>query len=355
MFKNRNSFFVLFSVFFLTSLGSSPWAQACSRALWSDSGQGVAVGRTMDWFEDTKTNLWILPRGIERDGGVGKNSMHWKAKYGSLVAPIYDIASSDGMNEKGLTANLLYLVESDYGKRDEALPGMAISLWGQFFLDNFATVAEAVKYMQEHPFQLVTSMIGTTGKPGTAHLSLADPSGDSAIVEFIGGKPNIYHGRQYTVMTNSPPYSQQLQNLKQYQGLGGSKPLPGSSQAADRFVRAAACLLGLPKPTDFRENVAYLLSVMRDVSAPFGVGEPGQPNIAATRWRTLADMTHRVYFFESTLSPNIVWIQLDKLDFKEGAPVKELDLVKQKDLVGEVSENFSPAPPFQFMMPDPTK
>jgi choloylglycine hydrolase len=255
------------------------------------------------------------------------------------------------MNEKGLSANLLYLVESNYGKRDEALPGMAISLWGQFFLDNFGTVAEAVRYMQEHPFQLVTSMIGNTGKPGTAHLSLADPSGDSAVVEFIDGKPNIYHGRQYTIMTNSPPYAQQLANLKQYQGFGGKKALPGSSQAADRFVRAAAYLLGLPKPNDFRENVAYLLSVMRDVSAPFGVSEPGLPNVAPTRWRVVADMTHRVYFFESTLSPNIVWVQLDKLDFKEGATVKKLDLVQQPDHVGEVSANFSPATPFQFMLP----
>lgn len=351
MSRNPKWFFVFLSVLFLSSFGSLRWAEACSRVLWSDSGQGVAVGRTMDWFEDTKTNLWILPRGIEREGGVGKNSMHWKAKYGSLVAPIYDIASCDGMNEKGLNANLLYLSESDYGKRDEAMPGMAISLWGQFFLDNFATVAEAVKYMKDHPFQLVTSVIGNTGKPGTAHLSLADPSGDSAVVEFIDGKPNIYHGRQYTVMTNSPPYQRQLQNLKQYQGLGGSKPLPGSSQAADRFVRAAAYLLGLPKPNDFRENVGYLLSVMRDVSAPFGVAEQGAPNIAATRWRTLADMTHRVYFFESTLSPNTVWLNLDKLDFKEGAAVKKLDLVQQKDLVGDVSDKFTPAPAFQFMMP----
>lgn len=329
--------------------------EACTRVLWSTSGQGVEVGRSMDWFEDTKTDLWILPRGIERDGGVGKNSMHWKAKYGSVVAPIYDIATSDGINEKGLNANLLYLVESDYGKRDELLPGMAISLWAQYFLDNFATVDEAVRAMKDHPFQLVTSMVGTTGKPGTAHLSLADPSGDSVVVEFIDGKANIFHGPQYTVLTNSPPYSEQLKNLKQYQGFGGSKSMPGTSDAADRFVRAGSYLMSLPKPADFREYIAFLLGVMRNVSAPFGVSEPGKPNIAPTRWRTVTDMTRRIYFFESTLSPNIVWVQLDKLDFKEGAPVKKLDLVHQKDLVGEVSDKFAAAPAFQFMLPDAPK
>ncbi len=350
----KRCFKTWFVVLSLGSLvGAVAWrhGQACSRVLWSDSGQGVVVGRTMDWFEDTKTNLWILPRGMERNGGVGKNSMHWRAKYGSLVAPIYDFASSDGINEKGLNANLLYLVESDYGKRDPLLPGMSISLWAQFFLDNFATVEEAVRSMRDHPFQLVTSVIGNTGKPGSAHLSLSDPSGDSAVVEFIDGKIKIYHGKQYQVMTNSPPYDQQLENLKKYQGFGGSLPLPGSSQAADRFVRAAAYLLGLPVPQSFQENIAYLLSVMRNVSAPFGVSEPGKPNISATRWRTVADMTHRVYFFESTLSPNIVWVSLDRLDFKEGAPVKKLDLVNKHNYIGEVSDQFIPSPPFEFLLP----
>lgn len=323
-------------------------SQACTRALWSNSGRDVVVGRNMDWFEDTQTNLWILPRGIERDGGIGKNSMHWKAKYGSLVAPIYDIASTDGMNEKGLTANLLYLVESDYGKRDEAMPGMSVSLWAQYFLDNFSTVAEAVKFVETHPFQLVSVNVSSANMPGTGHLALADPTGDSAIIEYIGGKPKIYHGKQYTVMTNSPPFSQQLQNLKEYKGFGGSKPLPGTDQAADRFVRAASYLLGLPKPNNFKENIAYLLSVMRNASTPFGMIDILRPNVAATRWRIVADMNKLVYFFESTISPNIVWIQFDKLDFKEGAPVKKLDLVQQPDHVGEVSDQFVVAAPFKF-------
>ncbi|MDO8527671.1 MAG: linear amide C-N hydrolase, partial [Deltaproteobacteria bacterium] len=232
----------------LLSVFLSETAQACSRVLWSNSGKGVVVGRSMDWFEDTKTNLWILPQGIERDGGIGKNSMHWKSKYGSLVAPIYDMASTDGMNEKGFSANLLYLTEADYGKRDPSIPGMSVGFWAQFFLDNFATVKEAVHYMETHPMQLVEVKVASTGKAGSGHLSLADASGDSAIVEYIHGRQKIYHGRQYQVMTNSPPYQEQLIQLKKYRGFGGKQPLPGTSQAADRFVRAAAYLKDLPRP-----------------------------------------------------------------------------------------------------------
>ncbi|MDO8526775.1 MAG: linear amide C-N hydrolase, partial [Deltaproteobacteria bacterium] len=104
-------------------------------------------------------------------------------------------------------------------------------------------------------------------------------------------------------------------------------------------------------PKSERENIAYLLSVMRDVSAPFGVVDPGKPNIAATRWRSVIDMTRKIYFFESTISPNIVWVDLHRLDFRAGASVRKLDLVKQKDYVGDVSNKFSVAKPFVFLTP----
>ena len=48
-------------------------------------------------------------------------------------------------------------------------------------------------------------------------------------------------------MTNSPPYDEQLVLLKQYQGLGGNKPLPGTADADDRFVRGAYYLTKLPE------------------------------------------------------------------------------------------------------------
>ncbi len=44
----------------------------------------------------------------------------------------------------GFSANMLWLAESEFGKRDEARPGLCMSQWLQFCLDNFATVDEAV-------------------------------------------------------------------------------------------------------------------------------------------------------------------------------------------------------------------
>lgn len=88
--------------------------EACTRVVYQGKDNTVLTARSMDWKEDTRSNLWIFPRGMKRNGEIGKNPLEWTSKYGSVVASAYDICSTDGMNEKGLVANLLWLAESEY-------------------------------------------------------------------------------------------------------------------------------------------------------------------------------------------------------------------------------------------------
>jgi penicillin V acylase-like amidase (Ntn superfamily) len=332
-------------------VGGADVALACSRVLWNDNGQAVVVGRNMDWPEDTRSDLWAFPRGIARTGlSDDGNSATWTSKYGSVVASAFGVATSDGMNEKGLVANLLWLTEADYGKRDPQRPGLSLSLWAQYMLDNFATVGEAVAAIERHEVQILPMHVPGSGEAATIHLSLADATGDSAIVELVdGGEARIHHGRQYTVMTNSPPFPEQLANLKKYQGFGGTQPLPGTTDQADRFVRASFYIQHMLPPHDLRETVAGVLSIMRNVAQPLTTSDdPAHPETSNTVWRTVADATDRIYFFESTLSPNIIWVSLDKLDLAAGAPTLKLGLANNPDLVGDVSDAFKPSEPLPF-------
>lgn len=329
-------------------------AYPCTRVLSENANQDIIVGRNMDWVEDIGSNMWLFPRGIKRDGLAGANSLKWTSKYGSVILSAYDVGTTDGMNEKGLAANLLYLTEANFGQRDEKVPGLAVSLWPQYFLDNFQTVADAVKWMEKTSFQVLPSGVQTSSgrKEGTVHLALSDKTGDNVVIEYIDGKPQIYHGREYKVMTNSPPYDQQLSAMKQYKGFGGDKPLPGTTDAADRFVRAAYYAQNLPRPSDYREAVAGVLSVLRNVSQPFGEADPARPYVSTTRWRTVADLTKGIYFYENTLSPNLVWVHVPKLNFAKGTSVKKITLVKNYDLIGDITGKFKPAKAFEFLKPD---
>ena len=132
------------------------------------------------------------------------------------------------LNEAGLSANLLWLVESEYPAQRGRKPGLAISLWAQYMLDNFATVAEAVAALEREPYALVTDDLPGESRQATLHLALSDASGDSAIVEYIGGKQVIHHDRAYQVMTNSPVFNQQLALNTYWQQIGGTVMLPSA-------------------------------------------------------------------------------------------------------------------------------
>lgn len=330
---------------------AQPEADACTRLVYLGADNDVITARSMDWKSDIATNLWIFPRGMTRDGEAGANSIRWTAKYGSVIASAYDNSTSDGVNEAGLVANILWLAESDYPKYDGSKPGLSIAAWAQYVLDNFATVDEAIAALRREPFTVVTANVPGQDRLATLHLSLSDASGDSAIIEYIGGQQVIHHDRKYQVMTNSPVFDQQLALDAYWKEIGGTVMLPGTNRAADRFARASFYVGAIPKQGDPDRAVASVFSVIRNVSVPYGISTPDQPNISSTRWRTVADHKRRLYFFESALTPNTFWVDLKAIDFSaQTGKVKKLDLGpnQTRTYSGNATADFREAAPFKF-------
>lgn len=172
-------------------------------------------------------------------------------------------------------------------------PGLSISLWAQYVLDNFATVSETVEVLAREPFALVSSYVpNMPDKFATLHLSLSDPTGNNAIFEYIGGRPVIRHNPSYRVMTNSPVFEQQLVLNACWSEIGGTTMLPGTNRAADQ----------------------------RD----------------------------RVYFFEPVLSPNVFWVDSRDVDFSPDAPVRRLKLTGGRIYSGNAAADFEVSEPFVF-------
>ena len=346
--SNRIEMKALFITTLLIAEMLTTYTQACTRVVYLGKNGMVVTGRTMDWKEDLKSNIYVFPRGIERAGADKGNTIHWKSKYGSVITAGYDIGTSDGMNEKGLVANLLYLAESDYYRPNDTRPVMGISIWTQYVLDNFATVDEAVKELSKETFRIDAPDM-PNGAKSTLHLAISDASGNSAIFEYIKGKLIIHEGKEYQVMTNSPSYEQQITLNNYWKQIGGLVMLPGTNRAVDRFVRASFYINVIPQTDNQREAVAGVFSVIRNVSVPLGISVPAQPNISSTRWRTVADQKNKVYFFESTMTPNIFWINMKDLDFSAGAPIKKLNLANGETYAGNAAKNMVDSPSFKFL------
>ena len=292
-------------------------ASACTRVIYQGENE-VMTARSMDWKSDVGTNLWILPNNVKRTGLAGSKSIQWTSKYGSVVATGYDISTTDGLNEKGLMANLLWLVESEY-----------------------PVVQKNTK---------ATDQVPGEKRLATLHLSLSDATGDSAIIEYINGKQVIHHSRKYQVMTNSPIFDQQLALNSYWQQIGGTVMLPGTNRAADRFARASFYTNAIPKNANQKHSLASVFSVIRNVSVPFGLNTAEEPNISSTRWRTVVDHKRGLYFFESAVSPNVFWVDLKDINFNDGQAKKlELGADQAQVYAGKANASFKAMKPFEFL------
>ena len=325
---------------------------ACTRVVYHGPKDTYLTGRSMDFKDPMLSNLWVFPRGMQRSGAAGARSVQWVSRYGSLAVSGYDISTVDGMNEAGLNANLLWLANAQYAKGDGVSPRISLAIWAQYFLDQFATVEEAVKHARATPLLVVSGEV--PGRPGSLaplHLSLSDKTGDSAIFEWVNGKLEIHHNRQYRVMTNEPAYDEQLAITRYWQAVDGRSFLPGTNRASDRFVRANYYIDAVTQSDKPRTAAAAVFSVVRNVSVPYGISLPDAPNLSTTRWRTVADHKNQLFYAESATSPNTFWVDLKRLNFAPGAAVKSLNLGvdMERVMAGEVSEQFTPAPAFEFM------
>ena len=248
------------------------------------------------------------------------------------------------MNEAGFAGHILWLAESDYGKPAADATQLSQAVWLQYYLDNFATVAEAVAWTNESQVAIAQLFDPTGHLVPTLHLAINDATGDSAIIEYVDGTPKVYHSREYQMMTNSPTFDKQLELVKEIEGLGGDKPLPGSTLASDRFARASYYVANQVQPKTQIDAMAAMFSIIRNAAQPFRTPEPGKPDASQTIWQVVLDLTNKRYAFESTTRPNIVWVDFDDMSFAEGTKILKLDLVSrlalEDGIVGNASHQF---------------
>ncbi|MFM8154883.1 MAG: linear amide C-N hydrolase [Actinomycetes bacterium] len=329
-------------------------ANACTRILWNDNGVAVLTSRSADWGSPTQPVLVALPRGMTRDGGefAGKqqipvNPAKWTSRYGSVSVSNFRSAVFDGMNERGLSAHGLWLYASDYGPRDPSRQGIRTTLWTQYLLDNASTVSEAIELQSTiQPVLVPITTPDGSAVPIPVSIAVEDASGDSAIMQYIGGQLVVHHDRAFRVLANDPSFTDSQAALSKYDFTNATRdvPLPGNSNSMDRFIRANFYIDFLRKtsPKSRTGAVASLLSVARNVSPPIGAPYAVPGATTSTDWRTVSDATNRVFYFESTRGLSVLRTDLKALDLRAKAPLRTLDPL-EPGLHGNVTGDYRPA------------
>jgi choloylglycine hydrolase len=65
----------------------------------------------------------------------------------------------------------------------------------------------------------------------------------------------------------------------------------------------------------------------------------------------VSDQKNKVYYYQDTNSPSILWVKLNELDFQAGSGPRKLQLDGNPDIAGDQTNNFQPAALFEFLGP----
>lgn len=324
-------------------------ADACSRVVYLGDKPYVLVGRTLDWRNPIPTNIYVYPRGMERTSMPEQPYLKWNSRYASVLAVGYDGGVTEGMNEKGLVMNGLFCKDAVYKESVGGTnPVMSLAVFVSYFLDNFATVDEVEAWLASSDF----AISGKTFDGGTVsalHWAITDTTGMTLLMEYNGGKLNIYKGRDLQVLTNDPTHPK-MEAIEQYwDKVGGDNMLPGTVRSADRFVRASFFIKHVPTNFDYPQALGSIMSIMGTVSVPYGYEIKGEPNVSSTQWTSISDSTGGKYYFRQTTSTGALWIDLSQLTLSPGAPVLKLDMSKHGTATGCVNKLLEKSAPFTPM------
>ncbi len=340
----------------VAALFAAQQALACTAVNLVAADKTVIAGRTMEWAFDMQWTLKSLPKGTELTLtappalGLPANKVTTKYALAGISAEVITGgAILEGQNQAGLgmSGNFLpgFTEYQAVTKADTSY--VSVLGFGAWALGMHASVAE-IRAALPNIKVWADSSLPSGPTPPTIHLVFTDRSGDSAVVEYVGGQLRI-HDNAAAVLTNAPTYDWHLLNLRNYLNVGpqtllsrrigavnvtalgqggGAMGLPGDFSPPSRFVRAAFMQHYTTPPKTGAEAAAAMIHILNTVDLPIGVAESdaGGGNIISdyTQWVAIKDLTHnRLSIADYAHRQTFVTIDLDRV-FAQDKPAARL-------------------------------
>jgi len=251
-------------------------------------------GRNLDW--DWEDGLVIInPRGIRKTAWVapGHEPARWSSKYSSVTFNQFGQESPfGGMNETGLVVEQMMLMETEYPTADPR-PEIGMLQWIQYQLDTCRTTAEVIATDKLLRLEQPTH-------PARIHYLVCDAAGDSATIEFLGGRMVCHRANDlpFRALANST-YTESVE-FTRAQGIPkATDPAPTNRSSLARFRCAAGRAAGFKAETPER-NLDYAFDTLSQVAQ----GE-------ATVWSIVYDPVNLAIHYRTRSQP-----QRRTLDFR---------------------------------------
>jgi choloylglycine hydrolase len=264
-----------------------------------------------------------------------------------------------GLNEKGMHVGLFYF--PGFARYQEVTAqdvGKALAPWelGLFLLGTCSDVKEAVAAAKGVRIGEVVQK--DMGFVPPVHYILTDSSGESVVLESVGGELKI-HQNPLGVMSNSPTFDWHMTNLSNYvnttvsnvptidfggteiKALGqgsGMLGIPGDFTPPSRFVRAVAFSKSALPVETARDGVLQAFRILNQFDIPKGAArglEHGKEVADYTLWTSAADLKNLRYYFRTYENSRIRMIDLNAVNL--GAKAIRTISIQAEEQIEDVS------------------
>lgn len=299
-------------------------AYPCS-AFYLSGSPGSVVAKTLDWFEGQGL-LFVNKRDVlKRAAFVGGGpAFQWTSRFMSLTLSQTGMDFPwEGMNEAGLSVNVLELAGSAGPPRDDPRPVIDKVQWIQYILDTSGSLQDAMRAAQRVRVEHGTNV----------HYFVCDAEGACGVFEYLGGDLVIHAGGElpFPALTNDSYLSSMRYFRRQMGAETPSEILSGtSSRSLDRFARAALWSARYPMSGESELQYAFAgLANLAEVA-------PG----LRTVWRMAFVLRDRVAYITTLAAPGLKRVTMDAFDPTCSSGTQVLDI--NSPLEGNVAGSFRP-------------
>jgi len=172
------------------------------------------------------------------------------------------------------------------------------------------------------------------------HYIVSDSSGKNIVIEFVGGKLNVYDA-PLGVITNSPTFDWQMTNLRNYVNFSmtnavpvklgavtlkpfgqgsGMLGIPGDFTPPSRFVRAVAYSQSVFRSKTGDDAVLEAFHILNNFDIPKGAArehekdEHGNTLADYTIWTAASDLKAKRFYFRTYENSEIRVVDLTKMN-----------------------------------------
>ena len=287
-------------------------------------------GRTLDYEFSYGDEVVVMPRNYPLRFRSAAASGTQYAMIGMAYVAGNDPLFYDGINEKGLgMAGLNFVGNAHYNKRTEGRDNIAQFEFIPWILSQCASVKEARELI---------SRINLLDEPYSGQLPVAQlhwviADRDEAItVESMRDGLKV-HDNPLGVMTNNPPFDQQMFALNNYMNLSPKQPqncwnipltaysrgmgalgLPGDLSSQSRFVRVAYTKAHSVSGDSEAESVSQFFHILGSVDQQRGCCDVGEEEYEITLYTSCCNADKGIYYYTTYDNHQITAMDMHRED-----------------------------------------